>query len=67
MKLRRRYGKARSYKPLKDTRASCPHCGVKTWSRDFVGFMRDHDRPDGKVCRAAQADYPKKAEWKPEW
>jgi len=38
----------------KDTRIQCPHCGVRTWQRDYGAFMRDHDRPDGKVCRKAQ-------------
>lgn len=40
-------------KLTRDTRLSCPHCGVKTWSTDYVSFMRDHDRIDGRKCRAA--------------
>ena len=38
---------------IKDTRLQCPHCGVKTWMKDYRSFMRDHDRPDGMVCRLA--------------
>ena len=41
----------------KDTRIRCPHCGIRTWMTDFVAFMRDHDRPDGRVCRIAQYFY----------
>jgi hypothetical protein len=37
-----------------DSRLTCPHCGVRTWMRDYTAFMRDHDRPDGRVCRIAQ-------------
>jgi hypothetical protein len=39
---------------MKDPRIACPYCGVRTWMRDYTAFMRDHDRPDGRVCRAAQ-------------
>lgn len=38
----------------KDLRIKCPCCGIPTWMTDYTAFMRDHDRPDGKVCRAAQ-------------
>jgi hypothetical protein len=27
---------------------------MKTWSTDYTQFMRDHDRPDGRMCRLAQ-------------
>lgn len=37
-----------------DKRLACPCCGVKTWMTDYRAFMQDHDRPDGRVCRAAQ-------------
>ena len=40
----------------KDTRSSCHFCGAKTWSNDYVGFMRDHDRPDGRKCQQAAAE-----------
>lgn len=39
---------------LRDERISCPHCGVTTWSKDYVQFMKDHDRHDGRRCYAAQ-------------
>jgi hypothetical protein len=42
---------------MKDKRIQCPHCKVRTWSNDWRMFMRGHDRPDGRVCRAAQAMY----------
>lgn len=39
----------------KDTRHACQFCHVKTWMKDYVAFMRDHDRPQGGRClRAAQ-------------
>ncbi len=38
----------------KDLRIACPYCGMKTWSKDYVGFMTDHDRPDGRVCKKAR-------------
>jgi len=38
-----------------DNRLACPCCGVKTWSKDFTSFMKNHDRVDGRVCRKAQA------------
>jgi hypothetical protein len=37
-----------------DNRPRCPYCGITTWNKDWVSFMSDHDRPDGKVCRKAQ-------------
>lgn len=40
----------------KDTRLQCPHCGSRTWSADYAGFMRDHDRVDGRVCQAAKRE-----------
>jgi len=40
-------------KLTRDTRLSCPHCGVKTWMTDRAAFMRDHDRMDGRKCQAA--------------
>jgi hypothetical protein len=40
-------------KLTRDTRPSCPHCGVKAWSTDYASFMRDHDRIDGRKCRTA--------------
>ena len=44
-------------KPMaKDNRITCPHCKVKTWSRDYTGFMRDHDRIDGRKCQKAAKD-----------
>lgn len=46
---------------MADTRNTCRHCGVKTWSTDYAAFMRDHDRPDGRVCRAAQEEQRKLA------
>lgn len=55
-------------KPPKDTRHRCPFCKAVTWNKDFVGFMRDHDRPQGGVCRQAQAKYaPSVPSWKPNW
>ena len=39
---------------FKDERIKCPFCGTTTWSTDYTSFMRDHDTPDGKVCRQAQ-------------
>lgn len=42
---------------MTDKRIQCPHCKVKTWSKDFAQFMTDHDRSDGNTCRKAQADY----------
>ena len=41
---------------MKDTRIRCPHCGITTWMTDYTRFMRDHNRPDGRVCRAAQKE-----------
>ncbi len=42
-----------------DTRCACQFCGSKTWSKDYVGFMRDHDRVDGRKCvRAAKVYAP---------
>lgn len=43
----------------KDTRFCCPFCGIKTWMRDFVAFMRDHDRPQGGRCLRAARTYAK--------
>lgn len=40
-------------KLIRDTRLSCPHCGVKTWMTDRAAFMRDHDRVNGRKCQAA--------------
>jgi ribosomal protein S27AE len=37
-----------------DKRPRCPHCGATTWQTDYEAFMRDHDRPQGGVCRKAQ-------------
>ena len=37
-----------------DRRIQCPCCGIRTWALDYLAFMRDHDRRDGRVCRAAQ-------------
>ncbi len=36
-----------------DTRHRCPHCHVRTWMTDYLAFMQDHDRPDGRRCRKA--------------
>lgn len=37
-------------------RASCKHCGTALWTKD--GSMPvDHDRPDGRACRAAAKSY----------
>ncbi len=41
-------------KKLKDERLQCRCCGVRTWSKDYGAFMKDHDRPDGRVCQAAK-------------
>ncbi len=38
---------------MNDTRLQCPYCKVRTWMSDYVAFMRDHDRPDGRRCVAA--------------
>jgi hypothetical protein len=47
---------------LKDTRISCQFCKIKTWMKDYVAFMQDHDRPDGRKCqRAADAYSPAKS------
>jgi len=35
----------------------CHHCGVTTWNQDYTGFMRDHDRPDGRRCQKAAKEY----------
>lgn len=51
----------------KDTRPTCCFCGMKTWRKDVVGFMQDHDRPQGGVCRRAQKMYPKEPTWVPCW
>ena len=40
----------------KDSRISCRFCGVKTWSINYVAFMHDHDRPDGRRCLRARKD-----------
>ena len=53
--------------PLKDTRLRCTHCGAVTWSKAFVSFMRDHDRPQGGRCLKAAAMYPTTKEWTPSW
>jgi hypothetical protein len=36
-----------------DMRHKCPCCGIRTWVRDYRAFMLEHDRPDGRKCRAA--------------
>jgi hypothetical protein len=41
-------------KGKEDRRIQCPFCKVRTWMTDYRAFMRDHDRPDGRVCRKAQ-------------
>jgi hypothetical protein len=38
--------------------SKCPFCGLHA-SKDFIEFMRDHDRADGRVCRKAAALYAK--------
>lgn len=38
---------------MKDNRIKCPFCKIRTWSNNYKAFMKDHDRPDGKMCRAA--------------
>jgi hypothetical protein len=45
----------------RDTRIRCSHCHVATWRTDFVAFMRDHDRPDGRRCVAAAIQYAPEA------
>jgi len=40
-----------------DTRHACPFCGVRTWARDYVGFLRDHDKPEGGLCVEAKRQY----------
>lgn len=43
-----------------DNRNQCQFCQVRTWSKDYVAFMRDHDREDGRRClRAANVYAPK--------
>lgn len=44
---------AKRSSPIQDKRIQCPYCGMKTWSNDYVSFMRDHDRPDGRRCLQA--------------
>lgn len=43
---------ARAKAPYRHT---CRYCGATTWASDYAAFMRDHDRPQGGVCRQAQA------------
>ena len=50
---------------LVDRRIACPCCGMRTWSNDYIGFMRDHDRPDGRVCREAQRYIARNSEVRP--
>lgn len=35
-----------------DMRLQCPECGIRTWRLDYREFMLDHDRPDGRACKA---------------
>ena len=41
----------------KDKRIQCPYCKVRTWMKDYRGFMKDHDKPDGRVCQKAKREY----------
>lgn len=41
----------------KDTRHRCQFCKAVTWQKDYVAFMKSHDRPEGGVCRRAQKVY----------
>ena len=43
-------------KPI-DTRHACQFCHAKTWNTDYVGFMKDHDRPQGGRCLRAARVY----------
>lgn len=49
-----------------DTRHTCQFCKAKTWSTDYTGFMRDHDRPEGGRCLRAAKVYSADV-WKPNW
>jgi hypothetical protein len=53
-------------KQIKDTRSTCQFCGSKTWSKDYAGFMRDHDRGDGRKCVRAAKVYASTVRV-PEW
>ena len=33
-----------------DTRIRCPICDAVTWQKEYVKFMKDHDRPRGGRC-----------------
>jgi hypothetical protein len=46
----------------KDDRSRCQFCGAVTWNRDYNGFMRDHDRPQGGRCLRATNVYCPKGE-----
>lgn len=39
-----------------DKRIKCPYCQVKTWMKDYQKFMKDHDRPDGRLCKKAKME-----------
>jgi hypothetical protein len=50
----------------KDTRHACQFCKVRTWNKDYVAFMRDHDRPEGGRCLRAAKVYAAEVRI-PEW